>query len=64
MPTQPSDATSVGRVLCRICNKGCPMIAEIRDGRLVAVRGSCTPCGAQRMASSRLPAFSLVRDLV
>jgi len=39
MPTQPSDAMSVGHLLCRVCNKGCPMIAEIRDGRLAAVRG-------------------------
>jgi anaerobic selenocysteine-containing dehydrogenase len=40
MPTQPSDATSTGHVLCRVCNKGCPMIAEVRDGRLAAVRGA------------------------
>jgi anaerobic selenocysteine-containing dehydrogenase len=39
MPTQPSDAMSTGHLLCRVCNKGCPMIAEVRDGRLAAVRG-------------------------
>ncbi len=39
MPTQPSDATSTGHLLCRVCNKGCPLIAEVRDGRLAAVRG-------------------------
>jgi anaerobic selenocysteine-containing dehydrogenase len=30
---------SGGHLLCRVCNKGCPMIAEVRDGRLAAVRG-------------------------
>jgi anaerobic selenocysteine-containing dehydrogenase len=40
MRTQPDDAASTGHVLCRVCNKGCPMIAEVRDGRLAAVRGN------------------------
>ena len=40
MRTQPNDATSTGHVLCRVCNKGCPMIAEVRNGRLTAVRGN------------------------
>jgi anaerobic selenocysteine-containing dehydrogenase len=40
MRTQADDAASTGHVLCRVCNKGCPMIAEVRDGRLVAVRGN------------------------
>jgi anaerobic selenocysteine-containing dehydrogenase len=40
MRTQADDAASTGHVLCRVCNKGCPMIAEVRDGRLTAVRGN------------------------
>jgi anaerobic selenocysteine-containing dehydrogenase len=40
MRTQADDAASTGHVLCRVCNKGCPMIAEVRDGRLAAVRGN------------------------
>jgi anaerobic selenocysteine-containing dehydrogenase len=40
MRTQADDAVSTGHVLCRVCNKGCPMIAEVRDGRLAAVRGN------------------------
>jgi anaerobic selenocysteine-containing dehydrogenase len=40
MRTQADDAASTAHVLCRVCNKGCPMIAEVRDGRLSAVRGN------------------------
>ena len=40
MRTQADDAATTGHVLCRVCNKGCPMIAEVRDGRLAAVRGN------------------------
>jgi anaerobic selenocysteine-containing dehydrogenase len=25
--------------VCRVCNKGCPLIAEVVDGRLVPIRG-------------------------
>jgi anaerobic selenocysteine-containing dehydrogenase len=39
MPSAASGAVSAGHLLCRVCNKGCPMIAEVRDGRLAAVRG-------------------------
>src|SRR3984957_1105096 len=40
MRTQADGDASTGHVLCRVCNKGCPMIAEVRDGRLAAVRGN------------------------
>jgi anaerobic selenocysteine-containing dehydrogenase len=40
MQSQADDAASTGHLLCRVCNKGCPMIAEVRDGRLAAVRGN------------------------
>jgi anaerobic selenocysteine-containing dehydrogenase len=40
MRTQADDAASTEHVLCRVCNKGCPMIAEVRDGRLAVVRGN------------------------
>jgi anaerobic selenocysteine-containing dehydrogenase len=40
MRTQASDAANTRHLLCRVCNKGCPMIAEVRDGRLAAVRGN------------------------
>ena len=40
MRTEADDAAGTGHVLCRVCNKGCPMIAEVRDGRLAAVRGN------------------------
>jgi anaerobic selenocysteine-containing dehydrogenase len=39
MQAQPSDSMSTGHMLCRVCNKGCPMIAEVRDGRLAVLRG-------------------------
>jgi hypothetical protein len=39
MQAQPSASTSTGHMLCRVCNKGCPMIAEVRDGRLAVLRG-------------------------
>jgi anaerobic selenocysteine-containing dehydrogenase len=39
MQAQPSDSVSTGQMLCRVCNKGCPMIAEVRDGRLAVLRG-------------------------
>jgi anaerobic selenocysteine-containing dehydrogenase len=40
MRTQADDAAGTEHVLCRVCNKGCPMIAEVRDGRLAVVRGN------------------------
>jgi anaerobic selenocysteine-containing dehydrogenase len=32
-------ATELRYSLCRICNKACPLIAEVVDGRLVTIRG-------------------------
>jgi anaerobic selenocysteine-containing dehydrogenase len=37
-PMRESDAP-VLRSICRICNKGCPLVAEVADGRLVSVSG-------------------------
>jgi hypothetical protein len=34
MPTPAGDAMSTGHLVFRVCNKGCPMIAEVRNGRL------------------------------
>jgi anaerobic selenocysteine-containing dehydrogenase len=39
MQTQPTGGTGTGHLVCRVCNKGCPMIAKVRDGRLVSVHG-------------------------
>jgi anaerobic selenocysteine-containing dehydrogenase len=39
MPTQPEDAITTGHLVCRVCNKGCSMIAEVRGGRLISVNG-------------------------
>lgn len=40
MRTPADDAASTRHVLRRVCNKGCPMIAEVRGGRLATVRGN------------------------
>ena len=39
MRTQARPADATRHLLCRVCNKGCPLIAEVTDGRLAAVRG-------------------------
>src|SRR5215472_6451079 len=36
---EPDDSVVERRSLCRICNKGCPLVVEIRGGRLTRVRG-------------------------
>jgi anaerobic selenocysteine-containing dehydrogenase len=40
MRTQPTDTATIRHVLCRVCNKGCPMIAEVHEGRLAVLRGN------------------------
>jgi anaerobic selenocysteine-containing dehydrogenase len=34
-----NDAAEIRHSVCRICNRGCPLIAEVVKGRLVTIRG-------------------------